>query len=232
MPQTVVKVGGSLLAGGALPELCRALAAMGRRHPLLVVPGGGPFADAVRRCHALVPVSESVAHWMAIAGMDQYGLLLAGLIPGAQSVDTLESARCATNAGQVAVLAPSALCRRLDALPHSWEVTSDSIAAWVSLSAGAKLCVLLKDRPYLYDADPRTDANARPQARITLEALAACRGVDGHLPRLLAGVALGRQRGGLECWTVDGRRPERLEALLATGQTEGTRIVAGADSGP
>ena len=48
---TVVKVGGGLArdAGDeALRALCTAIAEAAARHPLLVVPGGGEFADAVR----------------------------------------------------------------------------------------------------------------------------------------------------------------------------------------
>ena len=48
---TVVKVGGGLAreAGDdALRALCTAIAEAGARHPLLVVPGGAEFADAVR----------------------------------------------------------------------------------------------------------------------------------------------------------------------------------------
>ena len=49
MIEVVLKVGGSLSRGDSLPTLCRRLAKLGRWHRLLVVPGGGPFADTVRR---------------------------------------------------------------------------------------------------------------------------------------------------------------------------------------
>ena len=48
---TVVKVGGGLGRGAgddALRALCATLGELGERHPLLVVPGGAWFADAVR----------------------------------------------------------------------------------------------------------------------------------------------------------------------------------------
>jgi len=48
---TVVKVGGGLGRGAgddALRALCTTLGELGERHPLLVVPGGAWFADAVR----------------------------------------------------------------------------------------------------------------------------------------------------------------------------------------
>ena len=83
---TVVKVGGGLArdAGdGALRALCAAIGEVGARHPLLVVPGGGEFADAVRAYDRRVGLEARSAHWMAILAMDQFGWALAELIPGA-----------------------------------------------------------------------------------------------------------------------------------------------------
>jgi aspartokinase-like uncharacterized kinase len=44
----------------------------------------------------------------------------------------------------VPVLAPSRWLREADPLPHSWDVTSDSIAAWVAGAVGARRLVLIK----------------------------------------------------------------------------------------
>jgi dihydroneopterin aldolase len=46
--------------------------------------------------------------------------------------------------GALAVLAPHAWLRAADPLPHSWDVTSDSIAAWVAGALGAAALVLVK----------------------------------------------------------------------------------------
>jgi len=87
-PLTVIKVGGGLSATpGALDAVGAALGAAGRRHRLLVVPGGGPFADAVREFDRRQPLSPDAAHWMAILAMDQYAHVLADRIPGAVMVE-------------------------------------------------------------------------------------------------------------------------------------------------
>ena len=44
----------------------------------------------------------------------------------------------------VPVLAPYRWLREADPLPHSWTVTSDSIAAWVAGQVGARRLVLVK----------------------------------------------------------------------------------------
>jgi aspartokinase-like uncharacterized kinase len=214
---TVVKVGGGLAqeAGDdALRALCARIGAAGARHPLLVVPGGGHFADAVREYDRRLGLRPRTAHWMAILAMDQLGWALADLIPGAA---------CRTDLGPppdgvASVLLPSALLRERDPLPESWAVTSDSIAAWAAGAAGAGRLVLAKPVEGLYRAWPPA---GEPIARLTVDELAALRpgGVDEHLPAAL-------RAARVETWVIDGRRPERLGELLADGRTAGTLISA------
>jgi aspartokinase-like uncharacterized kinase len=131
---TVVKVGGGI-GDDALPGVC---AALGGRRSLLVVPGGGRFADAVRDADRRFGLEAGTAHRMAILGMEQFGWLLSDLIPGAARCTDLE--RIATD--RTSVLLPAGL--PLDELPASWDVTSDSIAAWVARRVGAGRLVLVK----------------------------------------------------------------------------------------
>ena len=144
-PLTVIKVGGGLSATpGALEAVCAALGAAGRRHRLLVVPGGGPFADAVREFDRRQPLSPDAAHWMAILAMDQYAHVLADRIPGAVMVEEAGAVNGVLGEAGIAVLLPSRWLRAADVLPHSWDVTSDSIAAFVAGALDAARLVLLK----------------------------------------------------------------------------------------
>ena len=188
---TVVKVGGSLAGDhGALRAWCAQIAACGARHPLLVVPGGGVFADAVRAYDRRVGLRDETAHWMAILAMDQFGWALADLIPGAVRRTDLAP----VGAGAVSVLLPFALLRERDPLPASWDVTSDSIAAWIAGAAGAERLVLVK----------------------ALASTGAAEVVDAYFPTALGAA-------GLEAWAIGGD-PRRLAELLDTGRTEGARI--------
>jgi aspartokinase-like uncharacterized kinase len=133
MRPAVVKVGGGLLgADGALEPVCAAIAALGRREPVVVVPGGGPLADAVRELDRRIGLSPAAAHWMAMLAMDQYAHLLAERIPGARLVEEAGAVGGVIAAGEIAVLAPSRWMRAADVLPHGWDATSDSIAAFVA----------------------------------------------------------------------------------------------------
>jgi 5-(aminomethyl)-3-furanmethanol phosphate kinase len=219
---TVVKVGGGLAraAGdGALRALCNTLGRLGERHALLVVPGGAGFADAVRESDRRFGLSAATSHRMAILGMEQFGWLLGELIPRAVRCADLARARTLAG-GRTAVLLPAGI--PLDALPASWQVTADSVAASVADQVGAGRLVLVKDAEGLYADWP---ARGEPIARLSVAELAALRaagraaGVDQHLPAVLAGAHF-------ETWVVGGRDPSRVAELLERGTTAGTRIAA------
>ena len=74
----VVKVGGSLLGS---PELERWLGLFAKFSDgnIILVPGGGVFADAVRDAQKVSKISEACAHRLAVLAMDQFGLILANM---------------------------------------------------------------------------------------------------------------------------------------------------------
>jgi len=210
---TVVKVGGGLgsAAGDdALRALCTTLGELGRRHPLLVVPGGAWFADAVREADRRFALPAATSHHMAVLGMEQFGWLLSELIPGA-----VRSEQPRATDARTTVLLPAALA--LDGLPASWQVTSDSIAAWVAGRAGAGRLVLVKEVDGLFAQWP---AQGDPIARMTAAELGALRpaGVDEHLATVL-------EDARFETWVISGRDPARLAELLEQGTTVGTRVA-------
>ena len=221
---TVVKVGGGLAreAGdSALRTLCRAIGDAGARHPLLVVPGGAAFADAVREHDSRFALREATSHRMAILAMDQFGWLLSDLIPGGVPCADVPAARAATARGHTPILLPVALLAS-DPLPASWEVTSDSIAAWVAGAGHAARLVLVKPVEGLYRDWP---PDGKPIARLSVDELAELRaagqaaGVDRHLPEAL-------RAAGVDAWVIDGRQPARLVTLLERGSTDGTLVMA------
>ncbi len=126
LPPLVVKVGGSLF--DRVVPLLGIFREAGR--PMLIVPGGGKFADLVRR----LAVSDTAAHWMAIAGMEQFGWYIASHGVSMVTKPVIPS--------EVTVLLPYCALREADPLPHSWSVTSDTIAAWVAGELSTDLLLL------------------------------------------------------------------------------------------
>jgi aspartokinase-like uncharacterized kinase len=149
----VVKIGGSLLAlGDSLPRTLAALERVAATRSILIVPGGGPFADVVRIASTNHDIGDDDAHWMAILGMEQFAILLAARLRSAELVHRRGEIARAFARRRIPVLAPYRWLREADPLPHSWDVTSDSIAAWVASQVHALRLILIKPPEH----DPRT----------------------------------------------------------------------------
>ncbi|HWQ67434.1 MAG TPA: uridylate kinase [Methanospirillum sp.] len=124
--QLVIKIGGSLLSSaGSIIRTINQTAP-----DALIIPGGGIFAEAVRDLH----VEGTAAHWMAIAGMDQFGWYLSTF--GMST--TLEP----NFNGLPQIFLPYQFLVREDPLPYSWDITSDTISAWIAFHLKTNLLIL------------------------------------------------------------------------------------------
>ncbi|HXV43136.1 MAG TPA: aspartate kinase [Anaerolineae bacterium] len=227
MFDALIKVGGSLYVQAELRANVTAWATLAAERRLLILPGGGPFANGVRLADAQFGLSDSTAHWMAILAMDQYGYLLADLAPGAVLVHDLAAAMQVVTNGRLAILAPFTLLRQIDPLPHTWQVTSDSIAAWLAGYAGIRRLVLLKAVTGVYESrrageqgsrGANQEANSATLLRqVSKELLVQSDLVDAYFSSVLPKET--------ECWLIDGHHPERLAEFLRQGSTVGTQVV-------
>ena len=211
MSITVVKVGGSLSEKPEkLKELCAKLGESAKKHVLIVVPGGGEFADVVRDLDKRFSLSSAAAHRMAILGMDQYGLLLSDLTLTSHVAGSLEDVADA-GFGKLIVFLPSKLLLNEDSLENSWNVTSDSIAAYIACRLNASQLLLVTDVDGVYTKDPKINPDAKLIKKLTPKQLLDMNrrtSVDLYLPRLLL-------KSKIKCFVVNGLFPERIEAILA-----------------
>jgi aspartokinase-like uncharacterized kinase len=143
----VVKVGGSLYD---LPDLATRLRRWLDRltAPVLLVPGGGASADAVRDLDRRHGLGEEKAHWLALRALTLNAHFLASLLPAARVIEDPPDCGEAWRAGLTPVLDAHAFARadegRPGCMPHAWAATSDSLAARVAVVCGAGRLVLLK----------------------------------------------------------------------------------------
>ncbi len=168
---TIVKLGGSLTGSAPLMGWVETLAACGGH--VIVVPGGGPFADAVREAQAKIGFGDAVAHHMALLAMEQYGRALASLRPGFLIAGSAMVIRRVLHEGRVPVWAPVEMALQAAEIPASWDVTSDSLAAWLAGRIGASRLLLVKrGGPF--------------EGRVQAAELVAWGVVDGAFPRFLS----------------------------------------------
>lgn len=141
----IVKLGGSLVDDKRLPALLVALARRGA--PLVLVTGGGPLADGVRALQPRLGLSDSACHRMAILAMEQTALAFADLAPDLMLADTPEAIAEAHAQGRAALWLPARMALAANELPESWDLTSDSLAAWLAAELGAARLTLVKSAP-------------------------------------------------------------------------------------
>lgn len=141
----VAKIGGSLFDLPDLRDQLQTWLALEAKRNVLLIAGGGPAVDEVRRLDGIHQLGEEDCHWLAIRAMSVQAHFLANLlrIPILQTPHLHEG-----EDNQVAILDPLPFCLTDDRLEHSWRATSDSIAARIAAIHGADL-VLMKsvDRP-------------------------------------------------------------------------------------
>ena len=219
----VIKIGGSLAEDPErLRALCAKLSEFAKKYAIVVVPGGGRFADVVRDFDKRFTLSSEISHRMAVLGMNQFGLLLSQIIPNSCATYLLNDAKQLSEIGVVPVFLPSRLMFKEDPLENSWNVTSDSIAAYVASRLHAAKVLLVTDVDGIFTEDPRKHADATLIERLSAEDLLKLNrrtSVDRYLPKLLLDMQV-------DCYVVNGNYPERIKAILAGQQATCTLIAA------
>jgi dihydroneopterin aldolase len=173
---TVVKFGGSHAFDEALSHWLSAIEAGAGK--TVLVAGGGPFADAVRLAQRKIHFHDRAADEMALLAMEQYAIALAAVARLLAVVDSRSGIASALRRHLVPVWAPRRMVRKANDVPASWDVTSDSLAAWLSGQIGADRLILIK----------RVDSSG--QEPTSAAVLAASGIVDPAFPRFLAGSAV------------------------------------------
>lgn len=218
----VIKVGGSLAEDPkVLRALCGKLSQLAKKYAIAVVPGGGRFADVVRDFDQHFSLPRDVSHRMAILGMDQFGLLLSAVTPGSSVTRKLDDLAKFSATGKVPIFLPSHLMFKEDPLENSWDVTSDSIAAYVAKRLGAAKLILVTDVDGIFIEDPKENAEAEVMQEISAQKLLKLgrrTSVDRFLPKLLL-------EASLDCYVVNGKYPMRVSHIMEGQRTICTRII-------
>jgi 5-(aminomethyl)-3-furanmethanol phosphate kinase len=199
----VVKLGGSLEESGRLARWVEVVAAS--ETPIVVVPGGGAFAEAVRLAQARQGFDDVTAHHMALLAMQQTGLMLVAMSPRLVPSETEADIATALDGGKVPVWLPVRLAGEARDIATDWTLTSDGLAAWLAARIGARAVWLVK-------------SVARPSASTSAAALAKAGIVDTEFARIVGLHALD--------WRILGPGEEDLASFAAKGPALADDIAA------
>ena len=146
MTVTVVKLGGSLMRSSELTDWLDTVQSLAAITNIIIVPGGGEFADKVRETQAVLGFDDLTAHRLALLAMSQYGYLLAGLSQNLHVVEDLESLSSGLDKNIPQLWLPTLLLKDDSEILASWDYTSDSIALWLATKLNANNLVLVKTK--------------------------------------------------------------------------------------
>ncbi len=193
----VVKIGGSVaeVAGEIFNELYET----GR--DVLVVPGGWIFAEKIRELN----VDDDSAHWMAIEAMNIYGYYLS------RYAELIEPHDFDFEIRGVRILLPYILLKKYDELPHSWDVTSDSITVWIAEKVDAGKIIKVTDVDGIV-------SGGRVLEKITAGDISFETCIDRFTPRLL-------EEYGREMFICNGFARGRVKDYIMKGIAFGTTVI-------
>ncbi len=147
MQRLVLKIGGSLFDDPALPERLDEFVRFFAPASCFLIPGGGPVADCVREWDRLHAIGEEQAHWMALQSLDVTAELLQVFLPESEPCRSFSDVQQRSASMGMSIVHPRGVLESLEQsslserrlLPHNWDVTSDSIAAYLASCCDAEL---------------------------------------------------------------------------------------------
>jgi aspartokinase-like uncharacterized kinase len=208
-PILVVKLGGS---SAASPDFLRWIEAIEKASgPVIIVPGGGPFANTIRRYQPKMGYDDDAAHHMAILAMEQFGLALVSLgsrmVPayGREEIDAVLAE------GRIPVWMPARTVLAMPEIARDWSVTSDSLSAWLAgRLPGARLLLVKQiDVPLDTSLEAMAGAQIIDESFMSMLQPATTVYVAGPEDLVLAGIRLAE--GLVPGHEVPGR-PHHLDA--------------------
>ena len=198
----VVKIGGSLFPNYAI-DLAKQL----KGTDSLIVLGGGEFANLIRKYDSEISFSQETNHWTAIDCMDIIAKLVNDKVDSTKLAYSIDEAKKISDDGFTPIFIVSEFLRSEDPFECSWDVTSDSIAAYVSHLLNANLLIVTNVNG-IYTQEPKESGStfiSKIDAKTMLNFQESS--IDVMLPSLLL-------KFGTNCYVVNGKCPERVLSLI------------------
>ncbi|VAX22731.1 hypothetical protein MNBD_NITROSPINAE03-2090 [hydrothermal vent metagenome] len=205
----VFKLSGSLDNEKILSRLIPVIDELSSKLRVVIVPGGGAFADFIRARSARRKTSEKTAHAQAVMSTGQFGYELAERFKNGIAVYNRSQVTAAFKSGATPVFIPHPFAVDQKRIPATWEATSDTIAVETCRYLRIGGLVMLKSVDGIYK-------NGKLQAQAGKASLKKSGVVDP--------VFGGRLEPGWDVFILNGRKPQRLKQLLETGSTIMTKI--------
>ena len=121
---------------------------------VVIIPGGGSKSNFIRFIDKKLEIGDDLAHWEAIYAMNWNGLQIHKTfpkIPFYSQISELKDDLNKKNNRYPLIFLPFDYLYENDILPHSWNITSDSITIFIAKNLGLHECFLIKNIDGIYD---------------------------------------------------------------------------------
>ena len=198
----VVKIGGSLF-----PDYAIELAKKPNNTNSLIILGGGEFANLIRKYDSTQNFSSEVTHFTAIDCMDIIAKLVNDKVDSTKLAFSIDEINEISDEGFTPIFVVSDFLKKEDPFECSWDVTSDSIAAYVAHIFNANLFIVTNVNG-IYTQEPK-EPGSTFISKIDATKLLTFQesSIDVMLPSLLL-------KFGTNCYVVNGKFPDRVLSLI------------------
>ena len=198
----VVKIGGSLF-----PDYAIGLADKLKNTSSVIILGGGEFANLIRKYNDEQEFSDETNHWAAIDCMDIIAKLVNDKVDSTKLAYSIEEVNKIAEDGFTPIFVVSDFLKKDDLFECSWDVTSDSIAAYVAHLLNANLLIVTNVNG-IYTQEPE-EPGSTFISKIDATKLLTFQesSIDVMLPSLLLKFVT-------NCYVVNGKFPERVLSLI------------------
>jgi aspartokinase-like uncharacterized kinase len=140
----IIKLGGSLSRSDTLIDCLNVVEKNYQDRAVVIVPGGGAFADQVRMAQQYWQFDDNTAHHMALLAMQQMALMFKGLKPDFAIAHTVAAIQEQLIQKKTVIWSPDIVELDNAGIEASWDITSDSLAAWLAKTLSATELILVK----------------------------------------------------------------------------------------
>ena len=151
MPVIVLKLGGSLMHSKELLVWLENIFSRTRDNIIIVVPGGGEFAENIREAQRQLNFNNKIAHKMALLAMWQYGYFLTGINADIKILKNTKTLCLDKNISGSFLWLPDDLLENISEITGNWDFSSDSISLWLATYLTADKLVIVKSKKIIYN---------------------------------------------------------------------------------
>ena len=182
---------------------------------IIIIPGGGSYANFVREIDKELNIGDTIAHWMAIYTMNYNGYIIRQNYPSIILIEKIDDLKTADQA--ISLFLPFKYLKKNDPLPHSWDVTSDSITLYIAHKLDLRECFLIKDVDGIIDRNGGVIQNLTSSLYLQMKK-------SGKLAKIDAKVNELKQSKPIDKYTLELIDNYKLSCTLLNGAVKESRI--------